>query len=139
MKRSGPLQRTTELKRTPLSRLGSIKAGALSHLKPSRPKTTPIRQSARDEECTLRLPGCNLRTDTTVLAHSNRLSDGKGMGLKASDLNACYACMNCHDVLDGRAPRPANMTYEALQDAFTHAVAITRARLKAKGLIKESP
>jgi hypothetical protein len=137
--RSGPLQRTTELKRTPLSRLGKIKAGALSRLKPSRPKTTPIRQSARDEECTLRLPGCNLRTDTTVLCHSNKLEHGKGMGIKASDLNACYSCGNCHDCLDGRAPRPDGLTYDKLQDLFTHAVAITRARLKAKGLIKESP
>ena len=122
MKRTAILKRSTPLKR-----------GAI--LKSSRPKSTPIRQSARDEECTLRLPGCNLRTDTTVLCHSNRLEDGKGMGLKASDLNAAYGCAHCHDILDGRAPRPANMTYEALQDAFTHAVAITRARLRAKGLI----
>lgn len=126
MKRSAILNRGKGLVRTAV-------------LKSRRPKTTKIRQSARDEECTLRLPGCNLRTDTTVLCHSNRLADGKGMGLKASDLNAAYGCSSCHDILDGRAPRPANMSYEALQDAFTHAVAITRARLKAKGLIKESP
>ena len=107
-----------------------------SVLKSSRPKTTKIRQSARDEECTLRFPGvCNFRTDTTVLCHSNRLADGKGMGLKASDLNAAFGCSACHDCLDGRAPRPEGFDYETMLYMFDKAVQITHMRLRAKGLM----
>jgi hypothetical protein len=107
-----------------------------SVLKSSRPKSTPIRKSAKGEECTLRFPGvCNHRTDTTVLCHSNALADGKGMGLKAPDTAAAYGCHACHDVLDGRAPRPAGMTQETMLDLFRMAVKVTHVRLMAKGLL----
>ena len=105
-------------------------------LKSSGPKMTPIRKSARDEECTLRFPlVCNYRTDTTVLCHSNRLSDGKGIGLKAPDTAAAYGCEACHAVLDGRAPRPEGFTYERMQEMFDIGVERTHARLRKKGLI----
>ena len=35
-----------------------------------------------------------------VGAHSNRIADGKGKGIKAHDLLA-YVCQNCHTVIDG--------------------------------------
>lgn len=102
-----------------------------------RRKTSPIRQSARDQECTLQIPMvCNGRTDTTVLCHSNQLADGKGMGLKAPDERACYGCSACHDVLDGRRPRPAWLTYEELIELFERGVERTHAILKKRGLMK---
>lgn len=92
-----------------------------------------VRESARFEECTLRFPGvCNFDPATTVFCHSNRISDGKGMGMKAKI--GAYGCSACHDVLDGRAPRPDWMTYEAMQDLFDAAVKVTQARLEEKGL-----
>ncbi|KAF1042575.1 MAG: putative nuclease YbcO [Herbaspirillum frisingense] len=104
----------------------------------SRPKTTKIRSSARDQECTLRFPlVCNHRTDTTVLCHSNQLKDGKGMGLKAPDTRAAYGCSACHDVLDGRAPRPNGFTYEAMQEAFEEGVRCTHTILARMGLLEE--
>jgi len=71
------------------------------------PKRQPIRSkklrdSARDEECTLRLPGvCNGNPQTVVLAHL-RCFGGGGMGTKPDDTAAIYCCSDCHDVLDGR-------------------------------------
>lgn len=67
-----------------------------------------------------------------MFCHSNRLEDGKGMGLKAKI--GAYGCSSCHDVLDGRAPRPADMSYDAMQERFDRAVKATQAILEAKGL-----
>lgn len=101
------------------------------------PKMTPIRKSAKGEECTVNLPMgvCNFNTETTVLAHSNSLADGKGMGLKAPDTRAAYTCSSCHDVLDGRKPRPEGMTKEFVDACFEKGVERTHARLQAKGLM----
>ena len=40
---------------------------------------------------------------TTVAAHSNALSHGRGMGLKAPDFMVAYVCQRHHDLIDGRA------------------------------------
>jgi hypothetical protein len=102
---------------------GSVEEGDMSK----------VRESARMEDCTMRFPGvCNFDPSTTVFCHSNRLSDGKGMGMKAKI--GAYGCSACHDVLDGRAPRPNGMTYEAMQDLFDEGVKVTQARLQSKGL-----
>ena len=46
---------------------------------------------------------CDAINDGTVVgAHSNRLEDGKGLGIKSHDLVA-YVCKGCHDNIDGRA------------------------------------
>lgn len=102
-------------------------------LKTSRPKMTPIRASAKDEECTLRFPCCNYRTDTTVLCHRN----GAGAGMKAEDTDAAYGCYACHMVLDGHAPRPEGFTRDMMLDRFNEAVRLTHVRLAVKGLINQ--
>lgn len=113
-----------------------IKApGARATLKSKGPKMTPIRKAARGEECTLMIPGvCNGDPETTVLCHSNALADGKGMGLKAPDTAACFGCSACHDILDGRRPRPEGITLYMVLGAFVMAVARTHDRLKEKGI-----
>lgn len=123
MKRSGFLRREKVMARRAI-------------LKSSRPKSTAIRRSARGEECTLNFDGvCSYDSSTVVLCHSNELADGKGMGLKAPDTAACYGCASCHDVLDGRRPRPSWLTYEMMLQRFREAVVATHARLRAKGLM----
>jgi hypothetical protein len=128
--------------RKPMNRTGFVRASAsdrrpLPKLRSSRPRMTPIRKSAQGEECTLRFHMiCNWRTDTTVLCHSNLLADGKGGRLKAPDTCAAYGCSACHDVLDGRATRPADMTYETMLELFALGVERTHARLRVKGLMK---
>ena len=109
---------------------------ARARMKRSRPTMTPIRKSARDQACTICLPGiCNRDASTTVLCHSNYLADGKGMGLKAPDTAAAYGCSACHDVLDGRRPRPRGMTAEAVEAAFRSAVKRTHVLLRTGGLL----
>ena len=66
-------------------------------------RSQKIRDSARGEKCTLQIPGvCNSNKDTTVLAHLP--DESKGMGRKADDISAWYACSSCHDAIDGRNP-----------------------------------
>ena len=68
-----------------------------------------LTESARGKVCQLRLEGCIPGTDTTVFAHLN----GGGMGLKnkVGDFHfGFYACMNCHDLYDGR--KQANPPYD---------------------------
>lgn len=65
-----------------------------------------LRKSARGQVCTLRIVGvCNRDPNTTVLAHTPGLrNSGAGMGRKAHDAYAVYACSACHDMLDRRVP-----------------------------------
>jgi hypothetical protein len=140
MKRGGPLKRKTPMQRTGTLRTASATKTAApaprKRLKATRPTMTPIRRSAKGEACTLMIPGiCNGDTSTTVLCHSNRLADGKGMGLKAPDTEACYGCSTCHDVLDGRRPLPSWLTRAQLEQAFDRARATTQKKLKEKGLM----
>jgi hypothetical protein len=136
LKPGKPLERRTPLKASAFKRSERKEVVAVKRMKVSRPKMTPIRRAARGEDCTLRIPGvCNRNPETSVLCHSNRLADGKGMGLKAPDTEACIGCSSCHDVLDGRAPRPEWMTYEALQECFDRARERTHVILRQKGLL----
>lgn len=61
--------------------------------------STKLRESARGQDCTLRIPGvCNFNPETTVLAH---LPCGqKGVGMKSPDVMAVFACSCCHTFID---------------------------------------
>lgn len=58
-----------------------------------------LRQSARGQECLVRIPGiCNGDPATVVLAHVG----GAGMGRKQPDILGAFACAACHDEIDRR-------------------------------------
>jgi hypothetical protein len=58
-----------------------------------------LRDSARGQDCTLRLTGiCNHDPETTVLAHLP--SPVSGMGTKSDDWHGVFACSACHAALD---------------------------------------
>lgn len=62
-----------------------------------------IRNAARGQNCTLRLPGCVNNPETTVFAHAPSIDNG--MGLKqARDFWGAFACWHCHLVVDSRVP-----------------------------------
>ena len=61
-------------------------------------KTTKIRQSARDEACTLRVSTSCQDGETVVLCHLN--SPYKGIALKSPDIFGAYGCYRCHQQLD---------------------------------------
>lgn len=78
--------------------------GREPYQKGAKPVKSPIlRNAARDESCTLRLPGCRGSGATTVLAHIRRFG-WAGMSGKPADYKACYACFSCHEKLDSRDP-----------------------------------
>lgn len=142
--RKTPMRRTSIKAKPSTARAGLLRVDAVQRetrtrkpMKSSRPKMTPIRKAARGQDCTLQLLGvCNGDASTVVLCHSNSLAAGKGMGLKAPDTAACFGCSACHDVLDGRRPRPDGMTKEDVDAAFDYAVQRTHAALRAEGVIE---
>lgn len=75
-------------------------SGVTSYMKSQPVRSKKLRDSARDQPCTLRLPGCDGGGETSVLAHMPGC--GRGMGTKTSDVNAVFSCANCHDIIDHR-------------------------------------
>jgi len=98
LQRKAPLQSKIQLKtKTPIKAKAPMKRTA-SKPKSRLAKTGKIRKSAKGQPCLVRVPGvCNGNTETTVLAHVN----GGGVGVKAGDHEAAYACSTCHEWLDG--------------------------------------
>lgn len=95
-------------------------------------KYQKLRDSARGEECTLRIhPYCNGNPETTVLCH---LPSGSGMGQKSPDWFAVYGCSSCHDIIDGRHNH-FNLKDE-IEQAKQDALFRTWERMIEKGLIK---
>lgn len=61
-----------------------------------------ITQSAKGQQCQVRLEGiCNGNPETVVLAHY-RMSGTCGTGIKPNDILGAYACSACHDEVDRR-------------------------------------
>lgn len=132
IKRKTPLRARSFLKPSLRAKVGKT----VSIWKKARPKSTPIRASARNEDCTLRFHGiCQNRTDTTVWCHSNSSQDGKGMALKARDEEGCYGCFECHSFLDGGWVYRAGWTREMVDQVFDRARWESRAILARKGLL----
>ena len=94
-------------------------------------KQTKITESARNEECQIRIyKFCNGNTDTTVYCHLG----GGGMATKSSDAHGAYGCSSCHDVVDGRVKTDHSKTEIKLW--FVEAVLRTQLILIEKGLLK---
>lgn len=141
------LARSSFKRKSPMSNAAIAKAAgepkskpkARSTLKATRPKATPIRQSARHETCTLRLFGvCKPEPGNVVWAHSNRGEDGKAGGLKADDTRGAYACYWCHCIYDRQHKRPDGMTLEHVENEFTRAMDESTEILRRKGLLSSS-
>jgi len=92
-------------------------------------KSKKLRDSARGENCTLRLPGCLFNHETVVLAHLPG-TGMKGIGMKVPDIFSAYACMHCHDVIDGR--KPGEWEYRDI----VRAMAETQILFIEKGLLR---
>lgn len=90
-----------------------------------------LRDSARDESCTLRLIGCLNGNETVVLCHASG-TGMKGTGMKAPDHFAMYGCQNCHDIIDGR--KGIHGQHWDYRD-IVRAVCETQMRMIEKGLI----
>ena len=95
-------------------------------------KSNKLRASAKGQECQVRLPGvCNWNERTTVLAHVGKDS---GMGMKASDIEATFACSSCHSVMDGHTKHDFDNDF--LRLAMLEGAERTRAIWVEQGLIE---
>jgi len=91
-----------------------------------------ITLSANQELCNIRIPNyCNHNKETTVLAHKN----GAGWAAKASDIHGAYACSSCHDIIDGRVPKPQEFTEHEILLMFYEGIFRTQLLLIEKELI----
>ena len=91
-----------------------------------------IRESAKDEECTIQIFGiCNHDPETTVFCHMRMAGDG--MNLK-HDNRGAYGCSDCHDVVDGRR-FDAPMSRLEVELYFHEACCRTSDKLVGKGLV----
>ena len=98
-------------------------------------KYQKLRDSARNEECTLQIfPYCNNNPETVVLCHVR--SPDSGMGLKSPDWWAAYGCSSCHDIIDGRAGNLTDITSSEIWLAIHKGQFLTMDRMIEKGLIK---
>lgn len=59
-------------------------------------RSEKLLRAVRDLPC----QSCGAEDGTVVAAHSNRLADGKGRGLKAPDYRIAALCFRCHAELD---------------------------------------
>lgn len=102
-------------------------------LKQQRHKFPKLTKSCEGQLCKLRIsPDCLY--NQSVPCHVNL--NGSGMGTKVSDLFIVDACYNCHQILDGHAPRPEGMTR---QDVLLRAAAgmqETQQRFLDEGLLR---
>lgn len=118
--------------------LDGIARLAVQRIAPKTPnrKRQDIRDSAKGEECLMRLPGCPRDPALTIWSHNRHQRAGKGAAVKALDLNGCYACgCYCDAIYDGQRNPPAGMTREAVELAWYHAHAESLVRLAQKGLV----
>lgn len=96
-------------------------------------KTTKIRQAARGQDCTLRVPGvCNFDPETVVLAHAPCAD--KGMGYKSPDWWAAFACSACHAWIDRRVTTPYP-PISTVPDIWLQGIYETQKKLRDKGLL----
>ena len=63
-----------------------------------------IRESARGETCSLRIPGvCNSDPATTVFCHLGKKGEATNKRNGDEAMNGVYGCNRCHDAIDFRS------------------------------------
>lgn len=95
-----------------------------------------ITDSARNEQCLVRLPGCKWLPEYTIWSHAPFGSGGKGKAIKAIDLAGAYCCTACDALIDRQAKTPPGLTRADVELAWFHGHLRSLVRLKEKGLIE---
>jgi hypothetical protein len=90
-----------------------------------------LTRHAQLQPCTLRLPGCNGDTATTVFCHAPSVS--KGTGIKSPDWWGGFACSSCHDLVDGRTP--THLPEVIIKDAWLRSIHETQRIFFRDGLL----
>lgn len=92
-------------------------------------KSKKIRESARGEDCTLRLGFCS-SNETVVFCH---IGKRRGMAIKCGDNFGIYCCASCHDQIDGRVK--SQFSKDELNTEKMRALEETQEILIDKGLL----
>ena len=96
-----------------------------------------ITESARMEQCQIRIPGvCSHDPETVVFCHANGSAAGKGMWQKSADYLGAYGCYRCHQVVDHAVKPPNHYTRDDIKLMFAEAIFRTQRILEEKGLLK---
>lgn len=102
----------------------------------SNDRSNKIRESARDEECDVRIPGvCSFNSRMTIWSHYRGSAGGKGLTLKSDDINGAYACTKCDAVYDGQMTRPRGMTKDQVDLMWLQGHMRSLRKLVRKGLV----
>lgn len=83
----------------------------------SLPLMSRLRESARNAPRCFSCGLENPNADLLVLAHSNELVHGRGIGHKSDDIWGCIVCNDCHSFIDGRSGRLTKANKHAKQRA----------------------
>lgn len=95
-----------------------------------------IRDSARGEECTVRIIGaCTFNPEHTIWSHAPLQAAGKGKSIKAVDLAGAYCCTSCDAVIDGQRPLPPGATRDSVMLDWFMGHMRSLERLCRKGLL----
>jgi len=96
-----------------------------------------ITESARGEECLVRIPGvCKYAPEYTIWSHCRHIAAGRGKGIKSVDLAGAYCCTACDAVYDGQARRPKGMSKEQVDADWAMGHFRTLVRMSEKGMLK---
>lgn len=98
-------------------------------------RSSRIRNAARGQRCTIRLPGiCSYDDTTTVFCHFSYATSG--MGMKPSEMSGAFGCSKCHSVVDGREKRPHGVLIEDVEWCKARGMVETWHRLIEMGVIR---
>jgi hypothetical protein len=96
-----------------------------------------LRESARGEDCLVRLPYvCKHQPEYVILSHYRGSAGGKGGSIKSIDMASAYCCTACDAVYDGQVPRPAGVSKEEVDLAWLEGHIRTLVRMREIGLIR---
>ena len=99
-------------------------------------KSQAIRDSARGEDCTVRIVGaCMHDPEATIWSHAPLGAAGKGRSIKALDICGAYACTACDAVIDGQRHLPPGATRESVLADWMLGHMRSLVRLRQKGLV----
>jgi hypothetical protein len=112
---------------------GGVSGVAIEKENPVR--SEKLRQSAKGEDCLVRIPGCPSDPAQTIWSHYRGSAGGKGGSIKATDIAGAYACTYCDAVYDGQTPRPDGMTKAEVDLAWLEGHVRSLVRLQQKGLL----
>lgn len=96
-----------------------------------------LRESARNEECLVRIPGaCKWLAEFSILSHYPGMAGGRGRSIKSDDLCGAICCTGCDAVIDRQVKPPDGMTYQDCMICWMEGHMRTIVRWRERNLLK---